>query len=324
MGKGITDFGGLVASAGVPVMGPGLDFSHPDVLGIVPFDTETYFVQSTHASAADAAPAHGKSPKRPFSTIDYAVGQCTAGEGNLIVVGPKHVETVSAAAGLVFDVTDVTVYGLGCGNSRPQISVGTAVGADVDITADAVRLVNLRFTGDVDNITALLDLDGADDVVLYAIEIQDVTGQVAIGIDAKDCDDLHIIGLVYRGASAAGTTVGLRIENCDRLVLSGFRVDGNFSTGFLQCVTVASLDIEVGSGIFRTRNAADIFAVDTVTGSTGAFYAPIYIRLQDNAANVTEAITGATFWVYAATEIGVVNAANEAAVLLNWVESTDA
>lgn len=322
MSKGLTDFGGLVASAGIPLLGPALDFSHPDVLGVIPFDAKSFFVQSTHASASDAAPAHGKSPKRPLATIDKAVGECTNDKGNVIIVGPGHVETISAAAGLVFDISGVTVIGCGHGNLRPQIN-GTATASDIDITADEVRLINLRFTGGVDAITAFIDLDGADDVLLYGCEVQDVTGKVGIMIDAKDCDDLHVVGLIYRGAAATGTTVGLRIENCDRFVLAGFRVDGNFSTGFLQCVTTASADIEVSGGWFRTRNSADIFCVDTVTGSTGAFMAPIYIRLADNAANVTEAITGATFVVFAATEISVVNDANQAGILINWTESAD-
>ena len=58
-----------------------------------------FFVQSTHAGAADAA-GRGRTPSQPLATIDYAVGLCTAGQGDLIIVLPGHVETVSAAGGL--------------------------------------------------------------------------------------------------------------------------------------------------------------------------------------------------------------------------------
>ena len=41
---------------------------------------------------------------RPFATIDYAIGQCTANNGDLIMVMPGHTETVTAAAGIAVDV----------------------------------------------------------------------------------------------------------------------------------------------------------------------------------------------------------------------------
>lgn len=42
---------------------------------------------------------YGKSPAAPFATIDYAVGQATASNGDVIYVMPYHAETVSAAGG---------------------------------------------------------------------------------------------------------------------------------------------------------------------------------------------------------------------------------
>ena len=52
-----------------------------------------FFVKSTGPNAADD-PGHGKSPSKPFATIDYAVGQCTASNNDFIWVMPGHVETV--------------------------------------------------------------------------------------------------------------------------------------------------------------------------------------------------------------------------------------
>src|SRR4051812_41694686 len=71
-----------------------------------------FWVQSTSANAGDSA-GKGRSPGAPFATIDYAVGQCTAGQGDVILVLPGHVETVTAAAGVALDVAGVSVVGLG-------------------------------------------------------------------------------------------------------------------------------------------------------------------------------------------------------------------
>src|SRR5438128_1210094 len=71
-----------------------------------------FFVQSTHSNAGDSA-GHGQSPDAPFATINYAVSQCTANQGDLVVVLPGHVETVIAAAGTNLNVAGVTVLGIG-------------------------------------------------------------------------------------------------------------------------------------------------------------------------------------------------------------------
>ena len=56
--------------------------------GMCPGDV--YYVDSTHASASDGA-GFGRNPDSPFATLDYAVGQCTASKGDLIVVMPGHI-----------------------------------------------------------------------------------------------------------------------------------------------------------------------------------------------------------------------------------------
>src|SRR5262245_26293874 len=73
-----------------------------------------FFVQSTHTNKGDSA-GKGQTPDAPFATLDYAIGQCTADQGDLIVVLPGHVETVTGAAGVALDVAGVTVLGLGAG-----------------------------------------------------------------------------------------------------------------------------------------------------------------------------------------------------------------
>ena len=75
-------------------------------------------------------------------------------------------------------------------------------------------------------------------------------------------------------------------------------------------------------GRFYTRNAADIFLIDTITASTGQIGPNLNLRLTDNAANITEAITGATFVVM--DPVYVCNLAGEKAMLINWTASTDA
>jgi hypothetical protein len=62
----------------------------------------------------------------PFGTIDYAIGQCTAGRGDVIFVKPGHAETISAAGSIACDVAGVAIVGLGVGNARPTITIDTS------------------------------------------------------------------------------------------------------------------------------------------------------------------------------------------------------
>src|SRR5262245_44934865 len=103
-----------------------------------------FFVQSTQSNAGDSA-GHGQTPDAPFSTIDYAVGQCTANQGDIIVVLPGHVEVVTAAGGLALDVAGIRIVGLGEGDLKPRVNFTTADTADCNVDADDITVEGLVF-----------------------------------------------------------------------------------------------------------------------------------------------------------------------------------
>lgn len=260
--------------------------------------------------------------KAPFATIDGAIGKCTAGRGDIILVMPGHVETVSAAAGLALDVAGVAVVGLGRGSLRPQVNL-TATTSTVTMSAANCLFKNILFTGGIDAIVSMIVVSAAD-CIIDGCELRDVTGQMTCGIlTTAAADRLKILNHVHKGDTAAGTVAGIAIVGGDRIEITIDVMDGNFSTGGIDVRTTATTNLYVHDvGRFYTRNAADIFLVDTITGSTGQIGPNINIRLTDNAANITEAITGATFIVQ--DPVYVCNLAGEKGMLINWTASTDA
>lgn len=82
---------------------------------------------------------------RPFATLDYAFSQCTASNGDVIMVKPGHSETFSAADGAGLDVAGVSVIGLGNGSIRPKFIFDTAATADINVSADDIYIHNLVF-----------------------------------------------------------------------------------------------------------------------------------------------------------------------------------
>ena len=261
---------------------------------------------------------------RPLASIDKAMdaGFCLANRGDVVVCKAGHVETVIAAAGLDLDVAGVAVVGLGAGSNRAQINFTTATTADMDVDSANISMYNILFTGGVDALAAPIDVNAAD-FALINCEWRDVTGQATDVILADAGADRSLIdGHFHNGAAAAGGSSAIALIGMDNPVIRNFRLVGNFSTGAVDCRTTAVVDLNIHDGYVWNKNAADIAVVDTITASTGKIGPRLEIMLATNEANVTEAITGATFHMF--DPVYVCNLVNEKAMLINWTATTDA
>ena len=268
----------------------------------------------------------------PFATIDYAIGQCRADKGDIIFVKPGHSEVVTATS-IAIDVAGIALIGLGQGSARPTLSY-TATTGNIALSANNVLMHNFLFTGDVDAITALMTVSGAD-VVLSKLEMRDVTGQLIVGIlTTAAANRLKILDFNYDGSDAAGSAGGaaIAIVGGDQIEIADFRIIGNFAVAGIDVRTTATTQFNVHDGhIWQQEGSVDTAIIDTITGSTGKIGPNITIQLSENAANITEAITGATWYYFGGgtavangTSLQVCNLAGEAAMVLNKVTSTDA
>ncbi len=159
------------------------------------FPGNVFFV---HSGTGTDDTSHGRSPDAPFATIDYAVGQCVASNGDVILVLPYHAETVSAAGGLDLDVAGITVRGIGAGAAQPTVTLDTADTADVDIDAAGITVENIHFVAGFADIAAALDVN-ADDFTLrgcrftegtnlnFLICVQDAAAGGSDRITIEDC-----------------------------------------------------------------------------------------------------------------------------------------
>lgn len=261
--------------------------------------------------------------QRPYSTIDAAVGACTASKGDIIMVKAGHTETITAAAGCELDVAGISVIGLGNKRNRPVVNFTTATSASFKISAANVYVENIRFTGNIDALTNPIHVTAAD-FTMTDWTWTDVTGQCTdCVLTTAAADRMELSNFEYEGDTASGTNAAIAIVGGDGIKIHDFIMDGNFAVGGIDIRTTATTDLKVWNCIsFRTRNAADIFIVDTITASTGQIGPNLYLRLNDNAANITEAITGAAFVQH--LPISVVNLAGELGMPINTTASTDA
>lgn len=269
----------------------------------------------------------GTSPLAPFSTIDAAVGACTANRGDRIFVMPGHVETVSTANGLDFDVAGIQVYFLGQGTMRASVNL-TATASTIRVNANGVYIEGMAVTGGIDAVALCIDVNGKTDVTFKDLSYRDVTGQCTVFFKAaNNSDRLTIDGVRVLGDSAAGATSYFQFDGCDDLLLKGkWDVVGNCSGALIDFITTASARVRIsgdGNGwMLWNQNSSDLCIKDTITGSTGNITGVLNLRLTDNAANITEAITAATFSQFG--QIFVCNLAGEQSMQINTTASTDA
>ena len=122
---------------------------------------ERWYVDSGAAGAADSVGA-GKDPDVPFKTLDFAIGQATANNGDIIYVMPGHAETITADSGVDIDVAGLKIIGLGWGGDRPTFTFDTAVTADFKLAAANTRVSNLLFLAGIDALTGPIEISAAD------------------------------------------------------------------------------------------------------------------------------------------------------------------
>lgn len=87
--------------------------------------------------------------QKPFSTLAYALTQCTAGVGDIILVKPGHAETIADATTLTMSVSGVAIVGMGAGALRPTLTFSTATTANIPLTAANMSIQNFLFKGNI-------------------------------------------------------------------------------------------------------------------------------------------------------------------------------
>ncbi len=98
---------------------------------------------------------------QPFATLAYAISQCLAGRGDVIMVKPGHAENIASATACPANISGVAVVGLGSGTLRPTFTFTTANTATIPVSAANVGFQNCVFTANFLSIAAAFTLSTA-------------------------------------------------------------------------------------------------------------------------------------------------------------------
>jgi hypothetical protein len=238
-----------------------------------------FFVDSGSGSNSN----NGKKPSTALATLDYAIGKCTATNGDIIYVLPGHAETTTAIA---VDVAGITIIGIGRGRARPTFTATTAATDLIDVTADNVCIKNIRLVGAASGVTALIDI-AADDFMCENCSLEQAATPlmgvtVAAGsdrwrfsdcvflgtaagpdcaIDIEGASDDWIVerclfnyqtsaGLDLAGIRSSTTDTGVLVKDCQFIGMDATAIDFNSSsTGLLDDISVLSNNATVAEMI---------------------------------------------------------------------------
>jgi hypothetical protein len=212
----------------------------------------------------------------PFSTIDYAIGQCVANRGDIIFVKPGHVELITAASAIDLDVAGVALVGLGSGSDMPEIQFDNAA-ATVAVGADNVSINNINFNASVTGVTVGVNVEA--DVDYVTIE------GCRFDVDATGTDEFeHAIRLVdgnigsliqgntiHMGLGGAVAAIHLDADTSYTEIRKNY-ITGDYSTACIVGDTTLSTNILIDGNLLVQGVGGNVGTepgIELLTGTTG-------------------------------------------------------
>lgn len=145
----------------------------------------------------------------PFATVDYAVSQCTANRGDIVMVKPGHAETFAAADGFALDVAGVAVIGLGSGTLMPTFTLSAAT-SDVNISAANCTLMNVRFVPSATDVVRAIQVTAANATIQNVVVLDaGATNEILTVVKATGTTDNEADGLWISDCRAYGTSTAI-------------------------------------------------------------------------------------------------------------------
>lgn len=262
---GMTPFPHGITSFGVPVI-PNQE---------KPFAGKVFFVGSVAGvdwvAGVDAADNGTK--QKPFASIDYAIGQCTANNDDVIYVLPGHTENIGAASAITCDIAGVSIIGLGSGKKRPLLTY-TATAGTIVVSAANVSIKNILLTAGIDEVVLCLSVTG-DDCTLDALDYYESSASyncisfATITGDFCTIKNCHHTQTTAPAANSPWITLNAAQ---DFKMINNFmwiNTTNNAGSGILHGATAASLRIFVAYNLCASPAGTTAVPVKLYAASTG-------------------------------------------------------
>ena len=245
------------------------------------FTGNVFFVMTGGTDSA----GYGLHPDAPFATVDYAIGQCTANQGDTIFVMPGYTETITNSARWTVDVAGIKIIGLGHGTDKPTLTFGTDTSADILVSAANFKMTGFRLVAGVDSLVNFIDKNGANMTLEDCDFVGDSSYQALGFINlATTVDGFTMRRCTFEQDTDPGGTDGgdntgvLYFEDVENILVEGCSFFGNFETAIFHNKTTAAKNFFVKNcwGINRLSGSETFQLVDGCSGAMigGGFITP--------------------------------------------------
>lgn len=234
---------------------------------------DIWFVGSAVTGATDGA-GYGRNPDAPFAALDYAIQQATANQGDVIYLLPNHAETINTAGAIELDKAGISVIGLGNGENRPVITIGSSLDTSTVLVSAVDCLIrNVVMQPGNDGVDVLLDVNADDltveDCVLRSDEANAYQADTYIDINGgangadrctiRRCTISSITAGAIQGIEIGAVEAGLIIEQCV--------IDGDYSVAGIHSGSILTNAL-IKDNVISNVNAGD-FAIELTAAATG-------------------------------------------------------
>lgn len=227
-----------------------------------------YYVHDTKGNDSN----DGTESDAPLATIDAAINNCTANQGDVVVVMPGHVETILNATTIVPDVAGITIIGMGIGRNRPTIKFNHAT-ANLLLTGANMRLSNLIFKTTITEVAVALNFD-ADGIIVdnCLFDFESTGDNFIIGCDIDAVDFCEFNYNVYRAerASASGADNVIRLDDTAGVKIIGNYMTGDFDADMILGEDTTSTELLIVGNLMHNSDAGAGVFLDLHDSSTGS------------------------------------------------------
>jgi len=236
-----------------------------------------YFVDSGSSTGGTSA-GYGTSPDAPFTTIDSAINQTTANNGDIIYVMPGHSETLTGASAITCDVAGVSIVGMGRGSDRPTLLLDAGASVSIVVSAANVHWENVIFSAGHADITVAIDVSAANASFENCEWKENTTAEnfltsIRTSAVANACDGLSVTNSVATTVDTASVNFITVREDIDLLVMNDNFIElgvnnSNAIIGVASGKDVTSCRI-LRNDIYRLNTAGDLLIDSDTTANSG-------------------------------------------------------
>ncbi len=252
---------------------------------------DVFYVDSGSTGASDTA-GRGKSPGVPFATMDFAVTQCAATNGDMVILMPGHAETISDATSANINVAGVHVIGLGRADDRPTFTFDNTSG-EITIDADDCTLENVVLINGVVAQAIMVNINNANSELRDVLMRSSGANTCTCWIDIATTVDFHkIIGCdIIAPTDPASTddavnTGGVYFVDSEHITIEDCSFLGFFETAIIHNDTTLAAELWI-KNCHGTQDLTTGLIMSLIAQATGGMINSHWAKV--SAADVAEA-----------------------------------